>query len=111
MHNTPSDKAPVEKWRSGRDQIIALNPQRLSNLSRLNCKRVLEGDRYYIERFIAEHGRINLNEKAVNISVDCKSIRARNYFAEEADQESVDFPLAYARAVYKVCINVKYLIT
>ena len=103
----PFNKLPLEKWRSGRDQIIALNPQGLSNLSRLNCKRVLEGDRYYIERFIAEHGRINLDEKAINITVDCKSIRARNYFAEEADQESIDFPLAYCRSVYRVCIHIK----
>ena len=103
----PFNNLPLEQWRSGRDQIVALNPQGLSNLSRLNCKRVLEGDRYYIGRFIAEHGRINLDEKAINIPVDCKSIRARNYFPEEADQESVDFPLAYCRSVYRVCIHIK----
>jgi hypothetical protein len=43
---------------------------------------------------------------AVNLSVDCDSIRARNHFVGRPLSEAeAQFPLAYARVVYKVVVG------
>lgn len=74
------------------------------NLTELDCGRVLTNDEHYISEFIKKHGRIKLISDPLEgkLPMDCHSIRRRQYFPEKADRDSREYPLAYARIVYKV---------
>lgn len=72
--------------------------------ARPNCQRILTGDSKYVK----EQAKRRLTmakgtEQEVDIPMDCASIRARQHFVDTplTDRER-QFPLAYARIVYKV---------
>jgi hypothetical protein len=66
---------------------------------------VCSGDQPYIRE--RARSRVFLeNESLTDWPVDCKSIRARNNFnAEPGSPAEADFPIAFARNIYKVIIT------
>lgn len=47
--------------------------------------------------------RLNYSTDDVNITTDCETIKERNYFPTKPQSKfEEDFPIAYARIVYKV---------
>ena len=66
----------------------------------LQCQRILERDNKYIDE--VRNNRTVYND-ADELKTDCISIKERSYFPiKSTSNEEVEFPIAYAKIVYKV---------
>lgn len=64
----------------------------------IDCEKVLKNDSIYLKDLNRE-----TYDDSNDLDMSCEGIRKRNYFPENPmSQEEADFPLAYAKIVYKV---------
>ena len=76
-----------------------------SEMEGIECGRFFENDTEY-ENLYTENKITYKGDEF--LSTDCREIRLRNYFPEEPLSEAeADFPIAFARIVYKVNLNFK----
>jgi hypothetical protein len=71
-------------------------------LAQLECSRILENDQVYIKN--VTESRLTYNDTLdVDFRMDCESIKTRNFFPPfPSSREEAEFPIAFARNVFKV---------
>lgn len=71
-------------------------------MEHLECDKIVENNRNYIENF-ASLNRISFLSDLIYLPMDCASIKDRHYFPiKAASKEEEEFPIAYSKTVFKV---------
>ena len=79
----------------------AIFPKILQIKTNLDCQLIVSGANASFIKLLALNRFTYEDPK--NLSMDCASIKARNHFLQfPLSKEQAEFPVAYARNVYKV---------